>query len=103
GLGFALNIAGFNALAHRGAKILMPASSLIRWLGSTTFALYLFHRPLIQVLAVYNIGEPAAWPQRIWLLGGALFIVATLGHACEKSKGAYKTAFLSAFGVRATA
>ena len=103
GLGFALNILGFNALAQRGAKVLMPVGGMIRWLGSITFALYLFHRPLIQIFAVYNIGEPSAWPQRLWLLGGTLFIVATLGRACEKSKGAYKTAFLSIFGPKATA
>jgi peptidoglycan/LPS O-acetylase OafA/YrhL len=99
-IGFALNIVGFNALAQRASNVLLPAASIIRWLGSITFALYLFHRPLIQLFAVYNIGAPSEWLERLWLVGGTLFIVATLGHACEKSKGAYKTAFLFAFGAR---
>ena len=103
GIGFAANILGFNAIAPRAEKLLKPAAGVIRWLGSITFALYLFHRPLIQLFAVYNIGEPSSWAQRVWLLGGTLLIVATLGYACERSKGAYKTAFLSIFRARAAA
>src|SRR5262249_41977018 len=103
GVGFALNILGFNALGHRALAVFMPAAGLIRWPGSLNFPLHLLPRPLVQLVAVYNIGEPSAWPQRIWLLGGTLFVVATLGHACEKSKGAYKAAFLSAFGAKAAA
>jgi len=101
GIGFALHVVGFNAIADRFSYVLTPWRAPIRWLGSITFALYLFHRPLIQVLAVYSVGAPSSWAQRIWLLGGTFVVVATLGRLCEQSKGTYKRLFLSVFGSRA--
>lgn len=64
-----------------------------------TFALYLFHQPLLTLLIVYRIVLPSQAPAiwAIWVIGGTLLIVATLGRLCEQSKGAYKQFFLSAW------
>jgi peptidoglycan/LPS O-acetylase OafA/YrhL len=62
----------------------------VRWAASLTFALYLFHRPLIQLFAAIDIGPPDSWQQRLYLLGTTLLIVVTIGRWCEKQKGALR-------------
>jgi peptidoglycan/LPS O-acetylase OafA/YrhL len=93
---FTIHLAGFGAVGSSAESLLRPLARVFAWLGSLTFALYLFHRPLIQVLAVYSIGEPSSWQQRLWVFGGTLLIVATLGRLCERQKGAYRRVFLRA-------
>jgi len=95
GICFSVNIIAFNSVADRAELILEPFAPIIRWLGSMTFALYLFHFPLMNTLATYRVGEASSWVQRIWLVGGTFLIAATLGHACEHTKGAYKRWFAS--------
>jgi peptidoglycan/LPS O-acetylase OafA/YrhL len=95
GICFAVNLFAFNAFAHKAIFLLAPFTNIIRWLGSMTFALYLFQYPLVLLLSVYPLGEPTSWIQRIWLVGGTWLVIATLGHLCEQSKGAYKRWFLS--------
>jgi peptidoglycan/LPS O-acetylase OafA/YrhL len=96
---FAANLLTFNALATRAELIFLPFSVFIRWLGSITFALYMFHQPLLSFFSVYPIGESAAErssiAQATLLIGGTLLVVATLGRWCEQSKGAYKRFFLT--------
>ena len=90
---FAISLHLFNIVADHARPFLNPVAALIRWLGSITFALYLFHYPLLSFFAVYRIPQ---YP----LLGaicGTLLIVATIGHLCEQSKGAYRRLFLSTF------
>ena len=62
-----------------------------------TFALYLFHQPLITLALVYPIFDRYSLPHVAWMLGGTLFIVATVGRFCERSKSTYKEIFLSAW------
>jgi fucose 4-O-acetylase-like acetyltransferase len=99
---FAVNMLAFNAFSDRAEPLFLPFAGLIRWLGSMTFALYLFHQPLLTFFSVYRVGErPSALPM-IWLIGGTFLIVATLGRFCEQSKGAYKRFFLSMWKRAAT-
>jgi peptidoglycan/LPS O-acetylase OafA/YrhL len=92
---FAVNLLTFNAFSDRAEPLFLPFAGLIRWLGSMTFALYLFHQPLLTFYSVYSLGNPGSTLRMIWLIGGTLLIVATLGRFCERSKGAYKRCFLS--------
>jgi peptidoglycan/LPS O-acetylase OafA/YrhL len=96
---FAVNLFTFNAFAARAENFFLPFSRLIRWLGSMTFALYMFHQPLLSFFSVYPVGESVAErsspAQAVLLIGGTLLIVATLGRFCEQSKGAYKRFFLT--------
>jgi len=66
--------------------ILLRYASIIKWAASLTFALYLFHRPLIQVFAVVSPFDPASISNRLIVLGGTFLVVATLGAWCEKQK-----------------
>lgn len=88
-ISFTMNVLAFDALADRAAPLLTPLAGPIRWLGSMTFALYLFHLPLMSFFSVYGASGSVA-AHVIVLAGGTLLVVATLGRLCETSKGAYK-------------
>lgn len=92
---FAVNMLAFNAFSESAEPLLRPFTRLIRWLGSITFALYLFHQPLLSFFSVYNLNGRSSTAQMVLLIGGTFLIVATLGRFCEQSKGAYKRFFLS--------
>jgi peptidoglycan/LPS O-acetylase OafA/YrhL len=49
---FAVNVLAFNAFSDRAEPFLVPISAVIRWLGSMTFALYLFHQPILSLFTV---------------------------------------------------
>ncbi|WNC68452.1 acyltransferase [Thalassotalea nanhaiensis] len=63
---------------------------LIRWLGSLTFALYLFHRPILQVLAAIYNGDKSEPTYIFSLIFFTFFIVCTIGRLCEKQKSRIK-------------
>lgn len=92
---FALHLIGIHALAGPLAMVLGRFESPIRWVGSLTFALYLFHRPLIQLLAALNIGAPDSLAQRVYLIGTTFLVVSTFGWWCEQQKSTIKRALNS--------
>jgi peptidoglycan/LPS O-acetylase OafA/YrhL len=55
-LAFALQLYGAMSWHDSLARALRPHTGVIRYLGSLTFALYLFHRPLIQLFAAIPLG-----------------------------------------------
>ncbi|HSS13192.1 MAG TPA: acyltransferase [Rhizomicrobium sp.] len=91
---FALNILAFNDFSDRAEPVLGRVSGLIRWLGSITFALYMFHMSILTFFVVYPIGQRGSNTQLAVMIGGTLLLVATIGYVCERSKGAYKAGFL---------
>ena len=96
---FAVNILAFGALADRAAPLLSPLSVPIRWLGSLTFALYLFHEPLILFVTAMTPVEARGWPLHVPLMiVGILLAVATAGRACEQSKEWWRRGLLSLWG-----
>ncbi|PKI15782.1 acyltransferase family protein [Colwellia sp. 12G3] len=74
--------------------ILLKFSVEIRWLASLTFALYLFHRPLMQVLVLLSPSEPASWMTRLIVLGGVTLVVVFLGRWSERHKRTIKNFIL---------
>lgn len=82
-IAFSLHLYGVMCCDGWFERKLRGMSGTIRWFGSLTFALYLFHRPLIQLFAALPLAEPTAWLQRLYLLGGTFLVVATLGRRCE--------------------
>ncbi len=91
---FALNILAFNDFSDWAEPLLRRFSGLIRWLGSITFALYMFHMSILSFFVVYPIGQIGSHTQLAAMIGGTFLLAATVGHLCEQSKGAYKKAFL---------
>jgi peptidoglycan/LPS O-acetylase OafA/YrhL len=94
---FAVNLLAFNAFSDRAEPFLVPIAAIIRWLGSMTFALYLFHQPILSLFTVYHVPDRSSAAQLVLLVGGTFLVVATLGRFCENTKGAYKLCFLAAW------
>jgi peptidoglycan/LPS O-acetylase OafA/YrhL len=95
---FTANVLSFNGFSAKAETFFQPVAGLIGWLGSITFALYMFHQPLLSFFTVYpagvNAAERSSPAQAALLIGGTLLFVATVGRLCEQSKGAYKRFFL---------
>ena len=97
-LGFSLNVFAVRNLDGPTASLLERFAPSIRWLASLTFALYLFHSPLLSVFMAYGVSKLSGALQFAILVGGTFAIVCTLGRLCESSKFAYRRVFLAAFG-----
>lgn len=94
---FTVNLLTFDAFSNRVQPLLAPFAAFIRWVGSLTFALYLFHQPLLSLFTVYHMPDRSSLSQLVLLVGGTFGVVATLGRFCENSKGAYRRFFLAAW------
>jgi len=84
---FSPNVLAFDAFSERADSFLVPIAAIIRWLGSMTFALYLFHQPLLSLFTVYHVSDRSSSAQLVLLVGGT-FPVVPLGRSCENTKGA---------------
>jgi peptidoglycan/LPS O-acetylase OafA/YrhL len=91
---FTANIVAFNEFCSHAEPLFRPFVGLIRWFGSVTFALYMFHMPIVAFFSVYPVGGRGSLAWAIVMIGGTLLIVATIGRFCEQSKGYYKRGFL---------
>ena len=91
---FTVNVVAFNSFSTAAERVLQPASTFIRWLGSITFALYLFHEPILSLLTVYPVAGRSSPAQMAALVGFTFLTVGTVGWLCERSKGSYKRFFL---------
>lgn len=92
---FTASVLGFAGIADYAEPLLRPISAQIRWLGSLTFSLYLFHAPIGAFINVYTPLDRSSFGEFLLMFGGTLFIVATLGRLCEQSKGVYRQLFLA--------
>jgi peptidoglycan/LPS O-acetylase OafA/YrhL len=91
---FTMNVVAFNGFSESAERLFRPFIGLIRWLGSLTFALYMFHMPILSFFSAYPVGGRGSAIQLMAMIGGTFLIVATIGHFCEQSKGHYKKGFL---------
>ncbi len=86
GLLVALHFIGAATLAPRMGESLLALERPARLLGGYTFALYLFHYPLLQFFAALSV----RWAQPAWqaaiVVTGTLIAVALLGSVTEARK-----------------
>jgi peptidoglycan/LPS O-acetylase OafA/YrhL len=92
---FALSLVMFDAFSETAESILRSFAKTIRWLGSMTFSLYLFHEPLVSFFTFYNLADRSSAAHAIWLVGSTFLVVATFGRFCEQSKSWYKRFLMS--------
>jgi peptidoglycan/LPS O-acetylase OafA/YrhL len=83
GFGFFLNLIGAFGLAKYGPPIKKSYCALIQKIAATTFALYLFHRPLIQLFTYIGPEDPASIYRRSLVIIGTLAVVFILSPFCE--------------------
>lgn len=96
-LAFFVNIIGANAIADRIGPALMRWKRPIVWLASTSFALYLFHRPLLQLFTYLGPSPADGWPRRILVFVGIPVVVALLTPPTESLKRYLKRALMALF------
>ena len=70
--------------------VLFKYERLIRWSASLTFAMYLFHRPIIQLIAAIYDGEQSNLFYHIMMIVITFVVVATIGRWCELKKTTLK-------------
>ena len=94
GIAFAVHLISFQSFESKVKPALLRFQNTLRWLGSLTFVLYLFHLPLLKLFSFYSVGGPGSSIERIWVLGGTLLTVAVIGPFIERSKIYYRRAAL---------
>lgn len=95
GAAFFVNIVAFAAVAPAFDGLLQRWRAPIVYLAATSFALYLFHRPLLQ-LFTYIGPEPAeGWPRRVFVFIGIPLVVAVLTPPTERFKRSLRVWLLS--------
>ncbi len=90
---FALNIVAFHGASPLFGRPLQAISKPIRWMGQTTFALYLFHIPIMQFIVAV-----APWPvtsmiTRSLLFLGVPLIIFVMAAFTEQRKDLYRAFF----------
>ena len=87
---FTVNILGFQAAAPLFAGTLERVARPVRWLGGRTFALYLFHMPLIQLMAAASPWPPSSWGTRGLVWFGVPAAIAVLAELSERRKDGWR-------------
>lgn len=81
---FVLHLAGAYCLLAGKAPLPAPLGMAIKRVASTTFVLYLFHRPLIQLFSYIGAADPSSWQRRVLVIGATLAVVALATPLCER-------------------
>jgi peptidoglycan/LPS O-acetylase OafA/YrhL len=93
----ALHFIGFSGVAPRFAKLMKFFEAPIRYLAGYTFALYLFHYPLLQFLTVASAEISNSSVRSALVLFATLGAIWGIGTVTEKQKENFKRAFMAAY------
>jgi peptidoglycan/LPS O-acetylase OafA/YrhL len=88
-----MHLVAARAVATNFSAVLIPLEPAIRWVASYTFALYLFHRPLLMFFAALYGADPALWSSYYSILFSVLAAVVLIGQFTEKKKNAFRSVF----------
>ncbi|MCJ9429254.1 acyltransferase family protein [Kordiimonas marina] len=97
GIGFSLVILGFSTLPESIKDWVQSVAAPARYAGSLTFSLYLFHLPLIMLIAALGWFPVDSAPQRMMVFGVPLMAAVLIGRPCERAKIPLKRWFLALF------
>jgi peptidoglycan/LPS O-acetylase OafA/YrhL len=81
---FVLNLVAARRLLDGNTPLAPTVGKTIKWIASTTFVLYLFHRPLIQLFSYIGPPDPGSWGRRVLVIGVTLVIVALATPLCDR-------------------
>ena len=95
GLLFAAGLVGFASQPGTCAALLARLERPVRWLAGATFALYLFHLPLMRFLVAASPWDASAWATRAAVLLGVPLLVLALAEATERRKRWWRRAIVS--------
>lgn len=90
----ATHFIGLAAVSHRFAALLELCRLPIRYLAGYTFALYLFHYPLLQFFSALAQDLPEGALRTLSIVAGTLLSIWALGTLTERKKADLKRALL---------
>ncbi len=93
----AIHFLGFSAISHRFSGLITPLGRTIHHLAGFTFAIYLFHYPLLQFFAAMTGGIASPSIKNAVILLGTLATIYALGTVTEMKKGEVKRWLITAF------
>jgi peptidoglycan/LPS O-acetylase OafA/YrhL len=93
GMSFAGSLVGTCAASEWIEPHITGSWSPLRWFAGMTFSLYLFHEPLLRVLATANPWSPGSVKGRALVIGGTLLLVTALAHYTERRKDTWRRFF----------
>ena len=82
-IGFFLNLVGAYGLCVNATPLPARLAKIIAHVAGTTFVLYLFHRPLIQMFSYLGPADASSWGRRGLVIGGTLLLVYLATPATE--------------------
>lgn len=94
-IAFSANILAFISVSSLFEAYLLRVRPVIAYLATTTFALYLFHRPLLQFFAYLLPGPPEGAIRRVLIFVGIPAVVLLMTPPTEWLKGWMRPAILS--------
>jgi peptidoglycan/LPS O-acetylase OafA/YrhL len=80
---FLLNLVGAYGLCLNPKPLPARVAKSITHIAGTTFTLYLFHRPLIQMFSYLGPDDASSWGRRVLVIGGTLGIIYVLTPITE--------------------
>jgi peptidoglycan/LPS O-acetylase OafA/YrhL len=81
---FVMNLLAAQRLLNGDAPLPPQVALAIKRIASTTFVLYLFHRPLIQLFSYIGPADAGSWSRRTLVIGATLAVVALATPWCER-------------------
>jgi peptidoglycan/LPS O-acetylase OafA/YrhL len=81
---FVMHLLAAHRLLNQDAPLPPRLALAIKRVASTTFVLYLFHRPLIQLFSFIGPADAGSWGRRALVIGGSLAVVALATPLCER-------------------
>lgn len=83
---FAANLVGFHSMGVKIERLPRWLSGSAKWLGERTFSLYLFHMPLLFLIAAVVPWPPAAAQTRVLVFLGTPVLIFALAEVTERRK-----------------
>lgn len=91
---FTLHLIGFRAASAYVSPLLLRYQRPIRWIAGATFALYLFHVPLIDGVVAIAPWPATAWPTRVLVFIGVPLMTLALAEVTERRKLVWRRVIL---------
>ena len=85
-LAFGVHLIAARTLINSMAKFMEGIERPIRWLGSTTFPLYLLHFPALCFLSAISPYPSYTWQNLTFIVAGVLLLVSLLTPLCGRLK-----------------
>jgi peptidoglycan/LPS O-acetylase OafA/YrhL len=81
---FVMNLIAAHRLLDQDRPLPFILHNAIKKVASTTFVLYLFHRPLMQFFSYAGPADPSSWERRLLVIGATLVVVALATPLCDR-------------------